>query len=164
MRQRLIYGILKVYKGIFTKKHIGNVQILIVEMNKTFWGLHVLGKLKDEHICQMITSGPVQYISEFINYWEENENWVQLEELFVIIPKENQEKLKVMLKKKGKYIKSNLQINFNNEHSNGRVRIYNIKGDLKLAETDTIQNGVEAKMIAMKKQSIIKPFFKKMKR
>jgi len=158
MRKRIIYGILKTYKGIFIKKHIGNVQLLIIEMEKSFWILNIIGELKNgNYISQLLLRTKPQYINEFLDDFESNENFIQIEEIFCEIPKENENHYKLLLKKKGKYINSNLDIKFSTEFSQGNIKMYEIDGKFKLTENDFINNKSQIKMKALKKKVIAQP-------
>ena len=98
MRKRIIYGILKTYKGIFTKKHIGNVHILIIEMEKSFWVLNLIGQLKNgNQIAQLLLRAPSQYVTEFIDGYEKTENFIMIEEIFCNISNESDKHLKILL-------------------------------------------------------------------
>jgi len=162
MRKRIIYGIIKTYKGIFVKKHVGNVQIFIIEMGKTFWVLNILGEMEDgRYVSQMLLRAPSEYIDVFIDDFEESENFVQLEEIFCDIPKESEDKFKIILKKKGRYLNSHYIISFSNEYSEGDIRIYFIEGKFKAIQPDNIKNKIQMKMKALKKKTIAKPLMSK---
>ncbi len=163
MRKRIIYGILKTYKGIFTKKHIGNVHILIIEMEKSFWVLNLIGQLKNgNQIAQLLLRAPSEYISEFIDGYEKTENFMLIEEIFCNISNESISQLKILLKKKGKHINSHLTIFHSLEYSKGNINMYEITGKFKLVIDDKlVDNPVQLRMIALKKQTIIKPLLSK---
>ena len=158
MKKRIIYGILKTYKGIFIKKHIGNVHILIIEMGKTFWVLNIIGKLKNGNIIsQLLLRSKPQYINEFIDSFEKSENFIQMEEIFCEIPKESEDTFKVLLKKKGKHINTHLTIKFSNEYSQGNIKMYELKGKFNLVIDNYIDSQPQARMMSLKKQTIAKP-------
>jgi len=163
MRKRIIYGILKTYKGIFTKKHIGNVHILIIEMEKSFWVLNLIGQLKNgNQIAQLLLRAPSQYVSEFIDGYEKTENFMLIEEIFCNISNESISKLKILLKKKGKHINSHLTVSHSLEYSKGNINMYEITGKFKLVMDDRIvDNPVQSRMMALKKQTIVKPLLSK---
>jgi hypothetical protein len=92
MKHRIIFGIIKTYKGIFSKRHIGNVQVIIIEMSKSFLMLNVIGQSKDDsnkHIAQMLLKGPSKFSNDFIDAFEEEGKFIQLEETLCDIPYEN---------------------------------------------------------------------------
>lgn len=162
MRNRLIYGIVKTYKGIFSKTHVGNVQILVIEMEKKFWILNVLGQMEDgKHAAQLLLSAPSQYIHIFLDDFEESENFIPVEEIFCDIPKESEDSFKVLLKKKGSHLLSNYTISFASEYSEGSIRVYMIDGTFKPLMPDNFKNKTELKMKALKKQSIALPLMNK---
>ena len=162
MHNRIIYGIIKTYQGVFVKKHIGNVQIFIIELNDTFMILNILGIMEDDKLCaQMLLKAPIKYIDSFINQFEEGDNFIQLEELFCTVPKENNEEFKVILKKKGKYLHSNYTFNFSNEYSQGNIKIYLIEGKFTPLTIDSVSNNTQMKMKALKSQAIAKPLLTK---
>lgn len=162
MRNRLIYGIIKIYKGIFSKTHVGNVQILIIEMEKKFWVLNVLGQMEDgNHAAQLILNAPSQYIHAFIDDFEESQNFMPIEELFCEIPKESEDSFKILLKKKGSYLLSNYMVSFSPEYSDGSVRIYMISGTFNPIMEDNFKNKAQLKMAALKKQAIASPLMDK---
>ena len=162
MRNRIIYGIIKTYKGIFIKTHVGNVQIFIIEMEKKFWVLNVLGEMETGiYVAQQLLSAPSEYIHSFIDGLEEDENYVQIEEIFCDIPKESEDEFVIMLKKKGTYLLSNYTVSFSNDYSQGNIRIYLIKGNFNPLMPDKFQNKIELKMSALKQRSIANPLISK---
>ena len=164
MRNRIIYGIIKTYKGIFIKNHIGNIHIIIIEMRDSFIVLNLLGEMEDETIAaQMILRASSEYINIFIDQFEESENFIQLEEIICDIPIQNHIIFKVILKKKGKYLNSNYTIKLSDEYSEGSIRIYIIEGKITVKELNDIDNDVHLRMKAMKEKSIVKPLLNKFK-
>lgn len=162
MRNRIIYGIIKTYKGIFSKTHIGNVQIIIIEMNKKFWILNMIGQMENgNHVGQMLLSAPSQYIHVFLDDFEESENFIQMEELFCKIPKESEDSFNILLEKKGRYLSSNYTVSFSSEYSQGNIRIYEINGRFHPLMPDELKNKTQMKMKALKKQSIVTPLLNK---
>lgn len=162
MRNRIIYGIIKTYKGIFIKTHVGNVQIFIIEMEKKFWVLNVLGEMETGiYVAQQLLSAPSEYIHSFIDGLEEDENYVQIEEIFCDIPKESEDEFIIMLKKKGTHLLSNYTVSFSNDYSHGNIRIYLIKGTFNPLIPDKFQNRIELKMSALKQRSIANPLISK---
>ena len=162
MRKRIIYGILKTYKGIFTKKHIGNVHILIIEMEKSFWVLNLIGQLKNgNNISQLLLKAQSQYITEFIDGYEKTENFIMLEEIFCSISNESDDQIKILLKKKGKHINSHLTIKFSKEYSKGNINMYEIIGKFNLVMDEQIGTPIQSRMLALKKQVIVKPLLSK---
>jgi len=158
MRKRIIYGILKTYKGIFTKKHIGNVHILIIEMEKSFWVLNLIGQLKNgNNISQLLLKAKSQYVTEFIDGYEKTENFMMLEEIFCDISNESNDQLKILLKKKGKHINSHLTISLSKEYSQGNIKMYEIIGKFNLVIDEQVDTPVQSRMMALKKQAIVRP-------
>ncbi|RLA75866.1 MAG: hypothetical protein DRG78_20125 [Epsilonproteobacteria bacterium] len=161
MRNRIIYGIIKTYKGIFKKKHIGNVQILIIEKNESFSVYNVVGEMKDnEIVSQLVLKAPSEYTNIFIDEFEENQHFIQMEELYCSVTKEK-DKFKVILKKKGKYINSNLIFSFSKEYSEGNMKVYLIEGKMTPLIKEQISNRVQLKMSAIKKKAMSRPIISK---
>lgn len=162
MRNRIIYGIIKTYKGIFSKTHVGNVQIIIIEMEKRFWILNVLGQMEDgKHASQLVLAAPSEYIHVFMDDFEESQNFIQIEEIFCDIPKESEDEFKILLKKKGNYLSGNYTVSFSREYSEGNVRIYTIDGTFNPIMPDRFKNKAQLKMKALKKQAISAPLMKR---
>jgi len=161
MRNRIIYGILKTYKGIFVKKHIGNVQIFIIEMDKIFFVFNVLGLMENGLIAsQMLLKSPSEYVNIFIDDFEESENFIQLEEIYCDIPNENEEEFSIILKKKGKYLNSNYKVSYSNEYSSGNIKVYLFDGKFSPLTLKPINN-IQLRMKSMKKQAVVKPLLSK---
>jgi len=166
MKHRIIFGILKTYSGFLSKRHIGNVQIIIIEMSKKFLMLNVIGQHKDNfnmHIAQMLLKGPSEFANKFIDKFEDEGKFIQLEERLCDIPIENDDNFKVILKKKGKYLNSNYNFSKSTEFSQGDVIIYNMYGKFTPLSVDKINDKSSIKMSAIKKKAVINPLLNQFK-
>jgi len=158
MKHRITFGILKTYSGILTKRHIGNVQLIIIEMSKEFAMLNVIGKnLNDQYVTQLLLRGPADFSDKFINKFEEDNKFIPIEEMLCDIPNETHDKFKVILKKKGKYLNSHYTFILDKEASVGKIKIYNMEGKFTPLLVEKIENKSQIKMRALKKQAIAKP-------
>jgi hypothetical protein len=166
MKHRIIFGIIKTYKGIFSKRHIGNVQVIIIEMSKSFLMLNVIGQSKDDsnkHIAQMLLKGPSKFSNDFIDAFEEEGKFIQLEETLCDIPYENTDNFKVILKKKGKHLNSHYDIIKSSEYSVGDIVIYIMNGKFTPLLVEEMNNKTDIKMRALRKKAIVNPLLNKFK-
>ncbi len=164
MKHRIIFGILKTYSGFLSKRHIGNVQIIIIEMTKSFLMLNVIGRYKEDpnsHVAQMLLRGPSDYANHFVDMFEEEGKFIQLEEILCDIPNENKNNFKVILKKKGKYLNSHYNFSLAPEFSQGSILIYNMDGKFTPLTVDEMSDKSSIKMKALKKKVIVKPILNK---
>jgi len=158
MKHRITFGILKTYSGLLTKRHIGNVQLIIIEMSKEFLMLNVIGKnLNDQHVAQVLLRGPAEFANKFIDQFEEDGKYIPIEEILCDVPNENQDKFKVILKKKGKYLNSHYTFTLDKDSSVGKIKIYTMEGKFTPLLVEKIENKSQIKMKALKKQAIAKP-------
>ncbi len=149
MRQYLTYGVIKSYKGIFTKRHTGNTQILIIPSSSTFMVLNLLGKIEDGRVAsQMLLRTGLEHRDTFIRFYEKEEQFVSIEELLCRVSEKAGGNYSVALPKKGKFIRSNLYITFEPEYSSGNIQIYLIDGKISLALDEDLNNKTELKMAA----------------
>jgi hypothetical protein len=158
MKHRIIFGILKTYSGILTKRHIGNVQLIIIEMSKEFLMFNVIGQdVNNQYIAQQLVKGPSEHVNEFIDKYEEDGKFIQIEEILCDIPIEDDNKFKVILKKKGKHLNSHYTFTLAKELSSGWVKVYTIDGKFTPLVVEKTINNSEIKMKILKKQAIVKP-------
>lgn len=158
MKHRIIFGILKTYSGVLTKRHIGNVQLIIIEMSKEFLMFNVIGiNIDNQYVAQLLVKGPSEFADTFIDKYEEEGKFIQVEELLCDIPKEDDNKFKVILKKKGKHLNSHYTFTLAKDLSSGWVKIYTIDGKFTPLVVEKTINNSEIKMKILKKQAIVKP-------
>lgn len=166
MKHRIIFGIIKTYKGIFSKRHIGNVQVIIIEMSKSFLMLNIIGQSAEDpnkHIAQMLLKGQSTYANNFIDSFEEEGKFIQLEEMLCDIPYENTDNFKVILKKKGKYLNSHYNIIKSSEYSDGDIVIYIMDGKFTPLLVEEMNTKTDIKMRALRKKSIVSSLLNKFK-
>ena len=150
------YCILKTYKGIFRKKHAGNIQLFITNTGSTFIGIALLGLMEEGvNAGQMIVRGPSQHMDMFINDMEQDENFMILDTLKVNVKETSKGTYNLSYPKKGKYIKSNLKFEFESEHSDKNTIIYSLHGKINLVFDETIGEK-QLKMKALKAHSMFK--------
>ena len=164
----VIYSIIKSYKGIFKKKHSGNVHILIVPTGENqFSTFIIIGKLKQEsntYALQFIGSGPINYVKNFLDELGlEQKGLVEIERLPCSVSG-SYGNYNCKISKKGEYILSNFHLEFKPEFSSGNSKMFFLKGKLNPILDSENVNDKQMKMVAYKKTSIlsaIKNRFKK---
>jgi len=162
MKHRITFGVLKTYSGILTKHHIGNVQLIIIEMSKKFLMLNVIGQnFNDQHVCQVLLKGPAEHANKFIDKFEEDGSYIPMEEIICNIPNENDDHFKVILKKKGKYLNSHYTFTLSKEASIGSIKIYNMDGKFTPLLVEKIDKKSQIRIKALKKQTLSKPLLTK---
>jgi len=149
------YYVLKNYKGIFRKKHSGNIHILIVptSINESLY-LVIIGEIIKEpnsFACQMIIRQMKEFIDNVIRIEKEKykNRYILLESLPCRVSDQGQGKYIYSFPNKGQYIKSDLSLTFEPEYTTDKTKIYVLRGNINL-ETDDV-NPKTFKMIAMKK-------------
>ena len=164
----VIYSIIKSYKGIFKKKHSGNVHLLIVPTGENqFSTFIIIGKLKQEsntYALQFVGSGPINYVKNFLDELGlEQKGLVEVEKLPCTISG-TYGNYNCKLGKKGEYILSNFNLEYKPEFSSDKSKMFFLKGKLNpILDTEGV-NSKQMKMTALKKSSIlsaIKNRFKK---
>ena len=164
MKHKITFGILKTYSGILTKRHIGNVQLVIIEMSKKFIMLNIIGQnLNNQHVAQLLLRGPTEQANMFIDKFEDEGQFIPMEEILCDVPNENDEQFKVILKKKGKYLNSHYTFTLSKESSVGDIKIYNIDGKFTPLLVEKLENKSQIKMKALKKQAISRPLLSQFK-
>jgi len=156
----LYYCVLKNYKGLFKKKHIGNTHLFLVPISdNTYLYLGMIGELEDEkgsYATQLIVKLPSeivdQVIEEEINYF--GDRFVVLEEINCIPRKTAAGVYDIKLPQKGDMILSNLHIEFNVDISTNARRIYTLTGEFNF-ESEDIKSTSDMKMVAAKKMAFM---------
>ena len=156
MNQFSHYCVLKTYKGIFRKKHSGNVQLFVTSTGSDFMALALLGLMDDDiNVAQLLTRGPSQYMEIFLSQMKEDENFMILDSLKVNSKEKSKGVFSLSYPKKGNHIKSDLKIEFESEYSRGNSAIYSIHGKLELVFDEPIGEK-EIGMKAIKKKALFK--------
>ena len=108
MKHRIIFGVIKTYEGMLgtDDRYMTNTQIIIIQMSNKFLLFYVVGSLnKNEHYLHLIYEGDNEKINQFMEDYEEEDKFIQMEESLCDIPNENyKDTFKVILKKKGKHL------------------------------------------------------------
>lgn len=161
------YSIVKSYKGLFKKKHSGNVHLLTVPTNKDqFSTFIIIGKLKQEtnsYALQFIGSGSINYIKNFLGKFSlEEKGFTNIEKLPCSISGKDGIYF-CKINKKGKYILSDFKLEFKPEFSTKNSKIFFLKGKLNPLHTENIDSK-QMKMVALKKSSILSAIKDRFKR
>jgi hypothetical protein len=152
----LYYCVLKNYKGLFKKKHIGNTHLFLIPISdKEYLYLGMIGEIEDEkgnYLTQLIVKLPEeivdQVIDEEINYFKDR--FVVVEELRCSPSKLGAGEYNIKIPNKGDMILSDIHVEFNVDVSTNARRIYTITGDFDF-ESEDIKSTSDMKMIAAKK-------------
>lgn len=149
------YYVLKNYKGVFRKKHTGNVHTLVVptSINESLY-LVIVGEIIKEpnsFACQLIIRQSPEFIEQVIQSEQDKfkNNLILIENLPCRVNDLGQGKYEYIFSRTGKYIKSDLYLTFEPEYTTGKTKIYILRGNIDL-ETDDV-NPKTFKMVAMKK-------------
>lgn len=159
MIANLYYCVLKNYKGLFKKKHVGNTHLLFLPVTeKVSCFVAIIGKLKNEentYITQLITKLPNVLVQKVIDGEIEyfKDRYIILEKIKCSQEKIEDGNYKIKPSKKGKYILSDLEFRFSPEYGSEKQKIFILKGNLNIEEEDV--NNVSAKISGIKKMSYI---------
>lgn len=151
------YYVLKNYKGIFRKKHTGNVHTIVVptSMTESLY-LVIVGEIIKEpnsFACQLIVRQSPEFINNVIQEEKEKYNgrYILVDSVPCRVNDLGQGRYEYIFSSKGRYIKSDLSLTFEPEYSDDKNKIYVLRGDIDL-ETDDVSPKL-FKMIARKKLS-----------
>jgi len=153
------YCILKNYKGLFKKKHVGNTHLLFIPVSKNVsCYVVILGKFKTEdnmYATQLITKTPNVLVQKIIDGELEyfKDRFELIEKIKCIPEKIEDGNYKISLNKKGKYILSDLEFKFSDNYSSNKQRIFLLSGNLNLGVEGV--NDVSMKVSGIKKMSFI---------
>lgn len=149
------YYVLKNYKGIFKKKHTGNVHIIVVptSMTESLY-LVIVGEIIKEpnsFACQLVIRQSPGFVEKVIQTEQEKfkNNLILIENLPCRVNDLGQGKYEYTFNKTGKYIKSDLSLTFEPEYTTDTTKIYVLRGNIDLETNDV--NPKTFKMVAMKK-------------
>ena len=164
----VIYSVVKSYKGIFKKKHSGNVHLLIVPTGENqFSTFIIIGKLKQEnntYALQYIGSGPINYVKNFLEeFGLKQKGLVEIERLPCSISG-SYGNYNCKINKKGEYILSDFNLEYKPEFSSDNSKMFFLKGKLNpILDTEGVNNK-QMKMVALKKTSILSAIKNKFKK
>ena len=156
---KLTYCIMKSYKGIFTKKHVGNTQIYFIPLEDKFIGLTILGEIdgmQDTWGAHQFVSAGIEWMERVIAELSQDENFEIIESAPIKLKPVSKGWLyKVTIPKKGKWLKSDFDLTFSPEYSGGDAKIFLLRGKLIFIMTDGVKEQV-LKMAALKHMSKVK--------
>lgn len=149
------YYVLKNYKGIFRKKHTGNVHVIIapINMNVSLY-LVIIGEIINEpntFVCHMVIRQSPEFINKVIDIEQKKfgDNFILLENSPCRINDLGEGKYEYIFSNTGQYIKSDLSLTFNPDYTTDKVKIYILRGNIDLETNDV--NPKTFKMLSMKK-------------
>ena len=156
----LYYCVLKNYKGLFKKKHIGNTHLFLIPISEdTYLYLGMIGELEDDpgnYATQLIVKLPTEIVNEVIDeeikYFEDR--FVVIEELKCSPRKIAAGEYDIKIPQKGNMILSNLHVEFNVDVSTNSKRIYTLTGEFNF-ESEDVKSSSEIKMVAAKKLALM---------
>jgi len=156
----LHYCVLKNYKGVFKKKHIGNTHLFFIPIPEdSYLYLGMIGELLDNegtYATQLIVRLPSeiidQVVEEEIKHFEDR--YVVLETLDCKTTKIASGEYHIKLNQKGNMILSDLHIDFDADYSTNKRRIYLMNGDFNFESTD-IKSTTDMKMVADKNMAYL---------
>lgn len=155
------YCVLKNYKGLFRKKHLGNTHLFLLPIDsENYLYLGLIGELENEpgiYATQLIVKLPSEIIedviTEEINYFKDR--YLVIEELNSSPKKIESGHYDIKIIKPGKFIKSkNLDIEFSVDYSTNARRIYLMKGEFEFESSD-ITSDKKIGMMATKQSAYI---------
>ena len=159
------YSIVKTYKGIFKKKHSGNIHILILPTKKDqFSTFIIIGKLKDlnnTYALQFVGSGHTDHLDDFLDKYN-SKGFINLEKIPCSFLKKDKTYF-YKLKGKGKYILSNFIIENKPEFHFNKSELFFLKGKFNFTNDENIIDK-QLKMIALKKSSLLTSILNKFKK
>lgn len=152
--KNLTYGVLKTYSGLLRKTHIGNAQVLILPLSKTFMVFNLIGAMANgKSASQLILRMGIEMLPAFMKHYQEKEHFTPLEILPCLVKQTSKESYEVSFKKPGRHVKSNLSISLDYEHSTGDVRVYMIDGKFNLVKDENLANATQMKMVAQRNKA-----------
>ncbi len=157
--QQIYYCVLKNYKGLFKKKHIGNTYILIVPLpTSDYLILGIVGELNQENTYSsvLVYKVPDDVVEDLVMLQTEDFKWrfEVIEKLECLSRRLSTTEYFIDIKNRGHFIKSDIRINYDMENSSDPVRIYIIEGQLDFPESYIITPETDMRMIAIKKKAI----------
>lgn len=164
MSQMLRYYVIRTYKGVFRKKHVGNTHLLIAPINSNeFMMLIILGEVvgdrEDKYASVLSLRRPLAYLTPIIDSMKQSigDRMTEVESVACTPKMIKKGDYVLRLPKKGVFLKSDLKITYEPEFSDAVKKIYLIDGVI-----DLVTSGVSSKTIgmvankAMAKMSVIR--------
>jgi hypothetical protein len=154
----LYYCVLKNYKGIFKKKHVGNTHLFLVPISEeAYLYLGMIGELIDNkgvYATQLIIRLSSEIVEDIIEKEKEyfKDRFIVLEEITCTPTKITSGEYDIKLDEKGKMILSDLHIDFEADYSTDKRRIYLMTGEFDFESSD-IKSTTDMKMSADKKMA-----------
>lgn len=154
------YNILKMYSGIFRKKHNGNVHTIVAPVSdRELIYLVIIGEIIKEpnaYACALVTRTPPAVMNDIIENEKRllGERYFTLETLKCSGEDLGQGKYEYKFNTSGYYIKSSLSLTYDPEYSTDKKRIYILRGQINLEINDIDPKHIG--MMATKKLSLFK--------
>ena len=162
----LYYCVLKKYKGIFKKRHAGNSHILYCPLpNGKTLILGLVGKIEGEddlYSSVLVYMVPTDVVDDIVLRQMDEFGWKfeRLDKILVSVTGTTT-KSRIRLLEKSQFIKTNLSIEFDPDHSQSPVYIFFISGKFNFMETEMVGVETDMRMVAMKKRAVTKSILKK---
>lgn len=160
MKDYVYYIILKSYKGLIKKSHIGNTHLFFIPIGsgETLY-LALIGKLESSnniYMCQLINRIPNHLRPKIVEEQklEFKDRYVVLSILNCIPKQTGDEQFEIDIPTKGKYIHSDLKLSFDPDYSSDRQRIYRLEGKINL-ETSEVSGEFNIKSVGIKKLALV---------
>jgi len=159
MEQFLHYFIIKVYKGLFIKKHKGNVHTFLIPTDKDYLFLAMLGELNYEpgkYVAQSIIKISPESVDAFIEHQKDyfGDKFLSVEKVKCISKQISDGMYKIKIGK-AKHVLSDMVVAYNDEYSKQAGKpTYTIQGKFDLVWED-ISDPSDIKSVSLQKMSII---------
>jgi len=160
----IYYFVIKMYKGLFKKKHSGNVHIFSIPVGKgVSCLLTLLGELENEENTYVFTLNdilPNEMIEKLLEVTKDDfeERFVLLDKVPCTVSSKNNV-FNIKIKSKGNYILSNSTLEYQGEYKKDKIFLY--KGSLNLYILGI--NDKQYGMMRLKKNSLVSGFFNNIK-
>lgn len=155
---KLVYSILKSYKGIFRKTHAGNTQMIFVPLEDRFIGLIILGEIEGRDnvwAAHQFLSAGLEWMNPVLVELNEDENFEIIETVPIKLKAINKGwEYKITIPKKEKWM-ADFKLSFAPEYSQGDTVIFLLDGKLTFVFTDDVKPDV-LKMSSLKQMSKVK--------
>lgn len=157
---KIQYNILKMYEGVFRKKHLNNVHTIVIPTsNYESLFMTIIGEIIKEpnsYACALIVRNNTEIINNIIENEKKHfgKRFFTLEDPNVIGQDLGQGKYTYKIPTKNYYLKSPLNLSFEPEYSSTNRRIYVLRGNINLEVKDV--NSKHIGMMALKKLSLFK--------
>lgn len=170
MNNQITYAIIKAYKGIFKKKHIGNTQLIIVPLGKTFMLLELLGEHTERDNVYWAVKrleGDTIFMDSYMmelkaTIQSSSEQFVILDQAVCNTKEAAKNEYKISIKAPSSYFKSkSYNLKFNKQYSKS-VPLFLLSGKINIEFTDNITPS-NVTMVSMKKDAKLKSRLKSIK-